>query len=312
MKKLIKYLEERKIEYYPNYKIKPYVTIGIGGKVENIIVVYRLIDLKELLFFIDAHRYPFILLGGGSNVIFPDEFSPVLVIINRTSQIVKVKLKGSHTVKLNSGVLNKDFLFWAIENRVGGMEFLAGIPGTIGGATAVNAGSFGESMSMVLEKAEIFTPGCSQLKTFKSDYFKFEYRNSIFKYGSGVILEVFLNYTDDESDEIREKIRTNILYRKEKHPPWNVRTAGCFFKNPIIGDKKMSAGQFIENSGFKGTKYNQLEVSGVHANFIINRGNSSFDDIVSLEKKIIDTVQNKKGIKLEREIIYISPEGKKY
>jgi UDP-N-acetylmuramate dehydrogenase len=310
MEKLNQYLEERKIEYYPNQQIKSYVSMGIGGKVKNIIIVHTLPDLKELLFFINTHHYTFILLGGGTNVIFTDADYPLVVIINRTSQMVK--LQDTHMVKVNSGVLNKDFLTWAIEHGVGGMDFLAGIPGTIGGAAAVNAGSFGQSISMVLEKAEIFRTGTREIITVDKEYFKFEYRNSIFKYGSDVILDIFLTYTDSDSEKIREKIKEKLRYRKEKHPPQKARTAGCFFKNPIIHNKRISAGQLIEKSGFKGTTYNQLEISDIHANFIINKGSGSFENIVSLEKKIVQTVQEKKEIKLEREVIYISPKGEKY
>jgi UDP-N-acetylmuramate dehydrogenase len=314
MEKLEEYLETRKIEYHPDQKIKPYLTMGIGGKVKLIIVVLHLNQLKDLLCFMDANGYAFILLGGGSNVIFPDAFTPLPVIINRSPEMVKHERE--HLVKVSSGVLNQNFLNWAIKNRVGGMDFLAGIPGTIGGAAAVNAGSFGQSIAMVLEKAEIFTPGgssgSSEIKTVDRDYFQFEYRNSIFKYGSEVILEVFLSFIDEDSEKIREKVKTKHRYRQEKHPPWNIRTAGCFFKNPIIDNKKISAGQLIESAGFKGTNHNRLEVSDVHANFIINKGGSSFEDILVLEKNITRTVRAQKDIHLEREVIYISPQGKKY
>lgn len=312
MKKLEQYLKKRKIEYYPDHEIKPYLTMGIGGKVQFIIVVSQLSHLKELLNFIAAGKYPFILLGGGSNVVFTDVFTPLPVIINRSSEIVKCE--EEHIVKVNSGVLNKDFLTWAIENRVGGMDFLAGIPGAIGGAAAVNAGAFGQSISTVLEKAEIFTPDDGETKTVDRDYFHFQYRDSVFKYGSEVILEVYLSYTDEDSAEIREKVKAKLRYRSENHPPCNakVHTAGCFFKNPIIQNKKVSAGKMIESTGFKGRTYHQLEVSERHANFIINKGGSSFADIRDLEQQITRTLQEKKGITLEREVIYISPGGKKY
>lgn len=312
MKKLETYLQERKIEYYADHEIKPYLTMGIGGKVQFIIVVNQLSQLKEMLYFMAAGRYPFILLGGGSNVVFSDAFTPLPVIINRTQGIVKCE--EAHIVKISSGVWNKDFLTWAIENRVGGMDFLAGIPGVIGGAAAVNAGAFGQSISMVLEKAEIFIPGTGEIKTVAKDYFCFQYRDSVFKYGSEIILEVYLTYTDEDSAEIREKVKTKLRYRNENHPPWNanVHTAGCFFKNPIIHDQKVSAGKMIESAGFKGRTYRQLEVSARHANFIINKGGSSFADIRDLEQQISRTVQEKKGITLEREVIYISPGGKKY
>lgn len=310
MEKLERFLKTKKIEFHPGREIKSYLSIGIGGRVDTVIVVHDPVDLEALLFFFDAGRYPFILLGGGSNVVFSDEYTPVSVIVNRTSQMDK--LPGGRLVKVNSGVLNKDFLTWAIRNRVGGLDYLAGVPGTVGGAAAVNAGSFGQSISMALEKADIFVPGSGEKKTVDGDYFKFEYRNSIFKYGSEVILDIYLRYTDTESDKIREKVKGKIRYREEKHPPRGIQTAGCFFKNPIIGGEKQSAGKLIENAGFKGTRLNCLEVSPMHANFVINSGGSTFENILSLEQEIVRAVREQKGITLEREVIYISPEGKKY
>lgn len=310
MEKLEKFLKTKKIEFSSGGEIKPYLSIGIGGRVETIIVVHNSVELTELLLFLDSRRYPFILLGGGSNVVFSDDYTPVPVIVNRTSQMVK--LPGDGLVKVNSGVLNKDFLAWAIKNRVGGLDYLAGIPGTLGGAAAVNAGSFGLSISMALEKADIFVPGAGEIRTVDRDYFKFEYRNSIFKYGSEVILDIYLRYTETDSDKIRERVNEKIRYRKEKHPPRGIRTAGCFFKNPIIEGEKQSAGKLIESAGFKGTRLNCLEVSPMHANFVVNNGESTFENILSLEKEIVRAVRELNGITLEREVIYISPEGKKY
>jgi len=310
MEKLEKFLKARKIEFVSGREIKPYLSIGIGGSDETIIVVPAPVDLRELLLFLDARRYRFILLGGGSNVVFPDDHIPFPVIVNRTSQMVK--LPGEGLVKVNSGVFNKDFLAWAIESRVGGLDYLAGIPGTLGGAAAVNAGSFGLSISMALEKADIFVPGAGEIRTVDNDYFKFEYRNSKFKYGSEVILDIYLRYTDTDSDKIREKVDEKVRYREEKHPPRGTRTAGCFFKNPIIGGQKVSAGKLIESAGFKGTRLNCLEVSAMHSNFVVNNGESTFENILSLEREIVRAVREQKGITLEREVIYISPEGKKY
>lgn len=310
MKKLEQYLQEKKVEYYPNREIKPYLTMGIGGKVQFVIIVNQMTELIELLRFIAGGGYPFVLLGGGSNVVFSDSFIPLPVIINRTTEIIKNQ--EAHIIKMNSGVLIKNFLTWAIENRVGGMDYLAGIPGTMGGAAAVNAGAFGQSISMMLKKAEIFNPGTGEIKTIDNDYFRFQYRDSIFKFGSEIILEIYLSYADEDSAEIREKVKTKLRYRSENHPSPDVHSAGCFFKNPIIHDKKISAGQLIENAGFKGWIYRQLEVSPHHANFIINKGGSSFEDIQGLEQRICTTIQKENDIILEREVIYISKEGKKY
>lgn len=307
---LIKHLEENALEYHFNHSIKPYITMKIGGKVRLIIVIYRDSHLKELLLYLHNSGYDFLLLGGGSNVIFNDHFSRSIVIVNRTPGIAAAEGED-HLLKVDSGTFNKDLMAWNSRNNIGGLDFLAGIPGTVGGAAAVNAGAFGQSISAVLQKAEIFTQ-TGEIKTVGSDYFCFDYRQSAFKYGREIILNVFLKFVVAENDEIKKKVAANLNYRKENHPCSSVRSAGCFFKNPVIKGKKISAGRLIEHSGFKGTAHGTLEVSPRHANFIINSGNASFDDIKNLESEITRKVFQEKGIKLEREVIYISPDGEKY
>lgn len=310
VKELEQYLEEQRFEYRRDSEIAPFLTLGIGGKVGRIVIVRDVQPLKELLLFMHRLDIPFVLLGGGSNVVFPDRFSPLTVIINRTSHIEK--LPDAQQAAVDSGVMNKNFMAWSISHRCGGLDFLAGVPGTVGGAAAVNAGSFGLSISMALQKADIFMPRTGEIKSVDRDYFDFEYRNSRFKYGDEVILRVYLSYTDTGPDEIRDKVRAKLRYRREKHPPQDVSTAGCFFKNPIINQEKVSAGKLIEQAGFRGTHHHHLEVAEAHCNFVINRGGSTFADVMELEQKIAATVREKDGITLEREVIYISPEGKKY
>lgn len=305
---LRKFLEEKKIPYHANGSIKPYVTMGIGGNVYLIILPSREVHLKALLKFLHVHQYKYILLGGGSNVIFSDDFSHLIVIINRTAGIAK---EGDNMLKVNSGVSIGHLMNWSIRNNIGGMDFLAGIPGTIGGAAAVNAGAFGKSISSLLEKAEIITPD-NEIKIVDNHYFDFSYRNSRFKYSEEVILNVFLRFTPVPGDQIKEKVAANIKYRQQNHPCSSYRSAGCFFKNPVVNGKKISAGQLIEQSGFKGTTHKTLQVSAAHANFVINSADASFADIRELETKIVNKVYQEKGIQLEREVIYISPNGRKW
>lgn len=307
---LKQFLEARGIEHHPDAGIKPYLTMAVGGNVGMIVVIERYSHLKELLIYLHNHsgRYPFVLLGGGSNVIFPDEHSRLVVIINRTSDIAR---EENHILRVNSGVLISDLMEWNIRNNIGGMDFLAGIPGTVGGAAAVNAGAFGRSISAILEKAEIVTRD-GEVKMVDNNYFCFTYRNSVFKYGDEVILNVFLKYIDAESAAVKAAVEEKLLYRKENHPCSGFRSAGCFFKNPIINGKKTSAGQLIEQLGFKGMIFKRLRVSKDHANFVINSGGASFEDIKALEDQVVGRAFQERGIKLEREVIYISPAGKKY
>lgn len=308
MENLKDFLERKEIEFYFDRDIKPYLSLRIGGKARLIIIVHSNRDLEELLGYLHRSRHDFVLLGGGSNVVFPDHFFEQIVIINKTPGISTAE---KNLLCVNAGVTNTNLLSYNSDHRLGGMEFLAGIPGTIGGAAAVNAGAFGKSFADILEKADIFTRH-GEMKTVDRGYFGYRYRDSIFKYGDEVILNVYLNYDEARSEEIKEKIKANIAYRKKHHPSYKEHTAGCFFKNPVEEGQKISAGKLIEQSGFKGTGYKDLFVSPAHANFLINRGGATFADVDEFSEQVRKKVFRKTGILLEREVIYISPEGQKY
>ncbi len=308
MRDLKEFLVERNIEFYQHQEIKPFTTIKIGGKVQNIIVITNLCSLEELLVFLHHHNQSFVLLGGGSNVIFPDQAKELIVIINRSCDISKI---DHQTLKVNSGITNSDLLSWSIDHQVGGLEFLAGIPGSIGGAAAVNAGAFGRAMADILARAEIFTKK-GERKTVGKDYFRFTYRDSIFKFSDEVILNLYLNFHEEDSAEIRKAVGAALKYRKKNHPSSQKYTAGCFFKNPTIDNQKISAGKLIENTGLKGFTYKNLFISQAHGNFLINQGEATFAEISLFAEDIRQQVYKKQGILLEREVIYISPQGKKY
>jgi UDP-N-acetylmuramate dehydrogenase len=309
---LERFLVRAGIEFHNDTKIDSYLTMGIGGTVRMVIPVYSDIHLKELSMFLQRNRnsfdFPYVLLGGGSNVIFADHSPHMIVIINRTSSIEK---ESGCLIKVSSGVFLKDLMEWNISNHTGGMDFLAGIPGTVGGAAAVNAGAFGQSISSLLEKATIVTQD-GEVKTVNNDYFGFTYRDSSFKYSDEIILDVSFRFTYADNEETKKKVEDRLEYRKKNHPCSSLLSAGCFFKNPIINGEKIPAGRLIENLGLKGTNYKHLRISEQHANFVINRGDATFDDVKDFETDIVQKVLREKGIKLEREVIYISPDGKKY
>ncbi len=308
MEKLILFLKKNKIKYFKSKEIKFYTTLKIGGKVSLIIIINKSYELIQLLLKVKKQQYPFILLGGGSNVVFSDNASKLVVIINKTSDIIKL---SENLIKINSGVTINNLINWCLKNKIGGLEFLAGIPGTLGGATAVNAGAFGKSVSDNLEKAEILTEK-GEVKIVDKKYFQFEYRNSVFKYGKEVILNIFLKYINHDENKINEKITSHIRHRKQRYPSYKCFTAGCFFKNPVKNNKRISAGKVIEMSGLKGFHDNNLLMSEIHSNFLINKGNASFRDLINFENKITQEILKSEGIKLEREVIYITSDGEKY
>jgi UDP-N-acetylmuramate dehydrogenase len=308
MKDLLSYLKKNKIKFFEHQTIKPYLTIKVGGKVRLVIIAENSLILKALVCQYLVNRHRFVLLGGGSNVIFSDDFSDFVVIINRTSEIEELENK---LVRVSSGLPNQQLLNWCQNHEISGMEFLAGIPGTIGGAAAVNAGAFGHSISEILEKAEIIDE-TGEIKTVGRAYFQFRYRNSVFKTSNQIILNIILKGSRNNKSTIKKKITANIKYRQKNHPPYLKPTAGCFFKNPQINDQRISAGKLIERSGLKGINLDNISISDIHANFIINQGDARFEEILQLEKKITGDVFSQQGIRLKREVIFISPDGKKF
>jgi UDP-N-acetylmuramate dehydrogenase len=308
MQKIIDFLDQEHIEYTPETAIRHYTTIKIGGHAGLVVIIHKNSQLEKLVPRLLEEGKPYILLGGGSNVIFTGESPGLVLLIDRTPDIC---FSDKDSIKVNGGVTNHNLLHWCSRNNAGGFDFLSGIPGTLGGATAVNAGAFQRSISDILEKAVIINRK-GETEEVGNDYFQFQYRNSAFKKSNECILDIFLKYTPQDNDEIKRLVAAKLRYRKENHPSYHLQTAGCFFKNPQIGGRKVAAGKLIEDCGLKGYKNNRMTVSPQHANFLINEGGATFEDSMEFERQIYDRVLEKHGVSLEREVIYISPDGTKY
>ena len=307
MTPLLSYLKEQNISHYQDRDISPYLSMRVGGKVSLIILAKSAAELKNITLRLNDASYPYVVLGGGSNVVFPSEYSPIGVVINRSSGITK---ESETLIRTDSGASNSHLINWCIHNQFSGLEFLAGIPGTIGGAAAVNAGAFQKSMADILEKAEVLDTG-NQIKIVEPDYFQYGYRDSVFRTGNQVILNLSLRLSPGQSRDIQKQVDNHLAYRRINHPPYSQFTAGCFFKNPVKRDRRISAGKIIEDLEFKGHHFNKLRLSDKHANFMINKGGARLEDIRAAEREIIRRAASQKGIRLEREVIYITPGGEK-
>lgn len=307
MKPLLTYLLEQKIAHFKDRDISPYLSMRVGGKVKLIILAKSGPELENVVNRLVESQFPYVILGGGSNVVFSREYSPIAVIINRSSDI---SVESGNLIRVNSGVFNQQLISWCVRNRLSGLEFLAGIPGTIGGAAAVNAGAFQKSMADILEQAEVFDTR-DQLRIVEPDYFQYSYRDSIFRIGNRVILNLLLRLIPGRSEDIQKQVDDHLAYRRENHPSYNQLTAGCFFKNPLVKNRRISAGKIIEALDYKGHQFNKLRLSNKHANFLINTGEAQLEDIKAAEREIVRAVSSQKGIRLEREVIYINSNGEK-
>lgn len=249
--------------------------------------------------FARLQNMPYIVIGGGSNTLFSDKGFPGLVIINR---MTKMHIQGD-VVTAESGVLLSKMVMIAAQHNLGGISGLAVIPGTVGGAVYGNAGIPDIYISDVLSHAIILRPKDKKPVIVHPDYFKFSYRDSEIKKTKDIILSASFKLKPEPIIKIKAEINNYLNERSKKQPTG--KTCGSFFKNP---GHFPSAGWLIEQAGCKGMKVGGAEVSPVHANFIMNTGSATSDDIINLTVRVHKKVKNKFDVDLFPEV-QILPES---
>jgi len=262
--------------------VSRFTSIGIGVKAKVLVARSRS-DLMD----IDGY-----ILGGGSNVLICSALKNRSFVINRALGIEK----SGTLVYANSGEKTSMLVSFALKNNLSGLEWAYGLPGTVGGAIAGNAGAYGGSVSSVLLYADVMENGKFVRKSRKEC--RFSYRRSGI---SGVILGGCFMLSRDSRENILR--RTAIVKAKRRAQPKG-KSAGCSFRNPD-GD---SAGRLIEACGLKGHREGGAVISPLHANFIINDGNASAKDVLTLLNLSERAVFDRFGIRLEREIRIIGEE----
>lgn len=283
--------------------LKKYTTLKIGGVAEIFVEPFDYEDIRKLITFATEERIPYFILGGGSKLLFPDEKLKG-VVINLNNSFFKRKSMDKNFIRVECGLKIAEFLEWMLENSLGNWEFLAGIPGTMGGAICLNAGvrkSFKEKEyfqigDFVLELMAMDKEG--KLIKFEKKDLKFSYRRS--NLDDFVILEITLMKGERKSpEEIKSRMREFLNYRS-KTQDLEFPSAGCVFKNPLNINK--SSGELIELSGLKGERVGDSAVSCKHANFFINLGNATAKDFLSLMEYVQKKVKRDHDVFLEPEI----------
>jgi UDP-N-acetylmuramate dehydrogenase len=290
-----------------NVPLSAYTTFHIGGTADYFIEVTTPSELKEAIAFARRSHIPYFLLGGGSNVLFSDEGVRGMVIRNRCEALTF----SGNLVHAESGVSVAMLLREAGKRNLGGLEFLAGIPGTIGGAIYGNAGAYGKSIGDALREAAIVTSSGVE-EVVGRDYFEFGYRKSRLKHSGEQVLSVTLSMDYRDSLTIKDEISRILEERKAKHP-YGVGSCGCYFKNVQSGDhaaSKMPAGKLLEAVGAKGSSCGSAIVSEKHANFIINPGGATAREVMDLARELKSRVYEQFQIRLEEEVQIVGESGK--
>jgi UDP-N-acetylmuramate dehydrogenase len=278
-----------------NVSLKNYTTFRIGGRAKYFFVVKTKEDLISAILVAKKIKLPFFVLGGGSNLLVSDKgFNGfVIKILNTKYQILKNKITAEAGITLGK-LVNA-----SAGAGLTGMEWAAGIPGTVGGAVFGNAGwpSNKKNISSVIEWVEVFNTKDLKTKILKNKNCKFGYRDSVFKHKKNlIILSTCLRLKKWKKEKIKKAI-LEILKKRKKKIPFGF-SAGSVFKN----QRGSSAGLLIEKCGLKGKMIGGAKISEKHANFIINFKNAKAKDIKNLINLAKNKVKNKFGVKLEEEI----------
>lgn len=276
--------------------LKDYSTFGIGGEASLFCSCASSDDLRESFFWAKKENIPLLVIGKGSNCLFPDEGVSCLVVHNENEFF---KDEGDGHFCVGSGYsfarlgLHTAKLGWS------GLEFAAGIPGSVGGAVFMNAGAGeGNQVASSLRYVDYLNEqGDIERVHVQKDMFS--YRYSPFQERPGIILSAGFQLVRDENSYQRQK--EMIEYRK-KTQPYRQRSIGCIFRNP----PQYSAGKLIEEAGLKGRTIGGAEISPIHANFIVNSGEATAADVKSLIQLVKVSVFEKSSIMLESEVRIIA------
>ncbi len=278
-------------------------TLGVGGYALAEAVLTRDHDLDDLYPFVEKQGGRPFILGYGSNILAADgELDLVLLKIANRTKPMEVKRSGDRaTIRVGAGTRLPGLLAEMRKAGLSGLENLTGIPGTVGGAVAMNAGSYGLEIGDRIKRVRFWTPG-KGLFWQGAHECMFDYRvfSPCFE-GPYLVWEVELLLEPGNPEEIRKRM-TETFDRKKASQPIAAKSAGSVFKNP----EGQSAGMLLDQAGFKGRRQGDMAFSEMHANFMINMGKGTSKQAHELIQAARDAVREKFGVVLETEVVILS------
>ncbi len=281
-----------------NAPMSELTSIRVGGPADMVVYPADREDLATLVAFLAEREIPRFVLGGGSNLVVRDGGIRGAVI-NLTEGFCELEGRdgpgGEPQVYAGAGVSLRRLVRWSVDKGVAGFEALSGIPGTVGGALAMNAGAWGFEFSECVLEVEAMTPA-GEVHVFPRDVLAFRYRGLDLPRGT-ILLGALLRGWEEVPDAV--KARAQELHRKRRDTqPVQEPSAGSVFLNP----PGKAAGQLIDQCGLKGVRVGDAEVSRLHANFIVNSGMATASQVVALMGMIQERVYVKHRVKLEPEV----------
>ena len=277
-----------------NYDIKNNTSFKIGGKVKKVFFPETQAEFTELLKEVDNY----IVLGSCSNVLFSSKGCDENIII--TSELKQYEFRGTK-VFVSAGVKGPLISQKSAEASLSGFEFMIGFPGSIGGNIYMNAGAHGQCISDKLVSCCLFNKETKEIEYKQKSEMDFSYRHSILQEGKYILLHAEFDLVKSSQDDIESLVQRNLEFRTTIQPSLKYPNAGSVFKNP----ENDSAGRLLDKAGVKNLDYEKVKVWDKHANFIINKGGASSEDVLNLMVKMYQAVKDMYTIELEPEILYI-------
>lgn len=283
-------------EYYKNVSLKKCNTYKLNVMCNYLIYPNSILELVDLLRYLRKSNINYLILGNGSNVVLARPCFDVVIKLDRLNGITIEK----NIVKAEAGVSLISLANICMENNLAGLAFAGGIPGSVGASVAMNAGAYNESMANIAKEVKVIDPNLNIITMTNKDLC-YSYRDSFLKRNKDyIVIECTFELSYKDKEKIKE-IMDDRRNRRVNSQPLDMPSAGSVFRNP----EGLSAGKLIEDAGLKGYMVGGAKVSEKHANFIINTGTATYEDITTLIEYIKEKIREKYDIELilEQEII---------
>lgn len=287
------------IESYENFELKNFNTLKMSSVAD---VAYFVKNEAQLCSLFEKYE-KLAILGAGSNVLLSSLGVREPVVI--TKKMSEISLR-KNIVEVEAGASAQKLSVEVFKNSLCGFEFLIGLPATLGGAVAMNAGAHEQCISDFLLSARVYDTKEKKVLNFTKEDFNFSYRNSIVKQNPQryVVLSAKFELEKTDKSLIQEKMEKNTAFRKKVQPSLALPNLGSVFKNPTLPNgEKLSAGMLVDKCGLKGYRSGGAGVWENHGNFVINYDNCSSNDYTNVVYKMYDSVREKFDIELECEIV---------
>ncbi len=273
-----------------------YTTWRVGGNGEALFKADNEEELKQVITYLNREGIPYFPIGRGSNLLIKDKgIEGLVILLTGSLATIKQERNDSLTILTGAGLPLADLLAHCRASGLGGLEYFAGIPGTVGGAVAMNAGAFGKEFGARVVEIHTITPK-GNLEIRDKEQLSFTYRHFEIEQGT-MIIHTRLKMDRKPKDVVAGRI-SDYLKKRKQNQPLDYPSAGSVFKNP----QDEYAGRLIENAGLKGKKIGGAMISEKHANFIVNTGGARAKDILDLIYLTQAEVKKLTGIELETEI----------